>query len=216
MPFTSCDNGCIHFAVFVCFHNESDCHLTHILYSIWISVWKSCCWLEGTCGWFDKCAWSADTSRCVCVCARVRAHKQMILCRSAPEIMAVHTLCVDRMRRVRAVRWSLQRTQCRCGASTKLMGILGSTFRTSQIWCQKAYCSHKFVLLVWVWCTGFFVCAGSWRNGLAFNALIHAHCPGRIVFNALQRSCHIENINNAFDFGNNKLGIPRLLDAEGW
>jgi spectrin beta len=60
------------------------------------------------------------------------------------------------------------------------------------------------------------VCAGSWRNGLGFNALIHAHRPDLIDYNALQPSHHIENLNNAFDVANNELGIPRLLDAEGW
>ena len=60
------------------------------------------------------------------------------------------------------------------------------------------------------------VCAGSWRNGLGFNALIHAHRPDLIDFKALQPSHHIDNLNNAFDVANNELGIPRLLDAEGW
>ena len=69
---------------------------------------------------------------------------------------------------------------------------------------------------MWVWCITLFVCAGSWRNGLGFNALIHAHCPDLIDFKALQPSRHIENLNNAFDVANNELGIPRLLDAEGW
>jgi len=55
---------------------------------------------------------------------------------------------------------------------------------------------------------------GSWRNGLGFNALIHAHRPDLIDYKALQPSHHIENLNNAFDVANNELGIPRLLDAE--
>jgi spectrin beta len=64
-------------------------------------------------------------------------------------------------------------------------------------------------------CTICFVSAGSWRSGLGFNALIHAHRPDLINFSALQPSRHIENLNNAFDIANNELGIPRLLDAEG-
>jgi hypothetical protein len=65
-------------------------------------------------------------------------------------------------------------------------------------------------------CTILFICAGSWRSGLGFNALIHAHRPDLINFSALQPSRHIENLNNAFDIANSELGIPRLLDAEGW
>ncbi|XP_066999614.1 spectrin beta chain, non-erythrocytic 5 isoform X3 [Anabrus simplex] len=55
---------------------------------------------------------------------------------------------------------------------------------------------------------------GSWRSGLGFNALIHAHRPDLINFNALVPHRHIDNLNNAFDVANNELGIPRLLDAE--
>nr|CAD7427986.1 unnamed protein product [Timema monikensis] len=57
--------------------------------------------------------------------------------------------------------------------------------------------------------------SGSWRSGLGFNALIHAHRPDLIDFEALQPTRHIDNLNNAFDIANNELGIPRLLDAEG-
>ncbi|XP_063234159.1 spectrin alpha chain, non-erythrocytic 1 isoform X2 [Bacillus rossius redtenbacheri] len=55
---------------------------------------------------------------------------------------------------------------------------------------------------------------GSWRSGLGFNALIHAHRPDLINFSALHPNRHIDNLNNAFDIANNELGIPRLLDAE--
>ncbi|XP_039289552.1 LOW QUALITY PROTEIN: spectrin alpha chain, non-erythrocytic 1-like [Nilaparvata lugens] len=56
--------------------------------------------------------------------------------------------------------------------------------------------------------------SGSWRSGLGFNALIHAHRPDLINFNALVPTKHIDNLNNAFDIANSELGIPRLLDAE--
>lgn len=56
---------------------------------------------------------------------------------------------------------------------------------------------------------------GSWRSGLGFNALIHAHRPDLIDWGDLQPSHHIDNLNNAFDIANDELGIPRLLDAEG-
>ncbi|KAL6743755.1 hypothetical protein Aduo_016762 [Ancylostoma duodenale] len=54
----------------------------------------------------------------------------------------------------------------------------------------------------------------SWRNGLAFNALIHAHRPELLNFNALNPNDHIGNLNNAFDVAEKKLEITRLLDAE--
>ncbi|WKY08955.1 hypothetical protein Q1695_001825 [Nippostrongylus brasiliensis] len=54
----------------------------------------------------------------------------------------------------------------------------------------------------------------SWRNGLAFNALIHSHRPELINFNALNPNDHIGNLNNAFDIAEKKLEIARLLDAE--
>lgn len=56
---------------------------------------------------------------------------------------------------------------------------------------------------------------GSWRSGLGFNALIHAHRPELIHFNSLIPNKHIDNLNCAFDVAHNELGIPRLLDAEG-
>ena len=152
---------------------------------------------------------------CMCVCARACVYSDyaVLFLRSW---QCTYFVCVDRTRKMRAVRRNLPRTHYCCGASAKLMGILESTFRTSQVWRQEAYFSHKFVLLLRVWCTGLFVCSGSWRNGLGFNALIHAHRPDLIDYKALQPSHHIENLNNAFDVANNELGIPRLLDAEGW
>ena len=50
---------------------------------------------------------------------------------------------------------------------------------------------------------------------MGFNALIHAHCPDLIDYDALIPSRHIDNLNNAFDVAERDLGIPRLLDAEG-
>lgn len=57
--------------------------------------------------------------------------------------------------------------------------------------------------------------AASWRSGLAFNALIHAHRPDLINYHALNPHDHIANLNNAFDVAEKKLEIARLLDAEG-
>ncbi|XP_013777045.2 LOW QUALITY PROTEIN: spectrin beta chain, non-erythrocytic 1-like [Limulus polyphemus] len=54
----------------------------------------------------------------------------------------------------------------------------------------------------------------SWRNGLGFNALIHAHRPDLINYDGLNPNNHIDSLNNAFDVAEKELGIPRLLDAE--
>ncbi|KAK2588759.1 hypothetical protein KPH14_001641 [Odynerus spinipes] len=55
---------------------------------------------------------------------------------------------------------------------------------------------------------------GSWRSGLGFNALIHAHRPDLVTWAELQQNKNIDNLNYAFDVANSELGIPRLLDAE--
>ena len=51
---------------------------------------------------------------------------------------------------------------------------------------------------------------------MAFNALIHAHLPDLIEYNKLKPEDHITNLNNAFDVAEGKLGIAKLLDAEGF
>jgi spectrin beta len=54
----------------------------------------------------------------------------------------------------------------------------------------------------------------SWRDGLAFNALIHKHRSDLIEYNQLTKGNHIYNLNNAFNVAEEKLGLARLLDAE--
>lgn len=55
----------------------------------------------------------------------------------------------------------------------------------------------------------------SWRDGLAFNALIHKHRPDLIQFEKLSKSNPMYNLNNAFNVAEDKLGLVKLLDAEG-
>nr|CAD7569913.1 unnamed protein product [Timema californicum] len=73
-------------------------------------------------------------------------------------------------------------------------------------WCQmrtSGYAGVKVVNLT-----------GSWRNGLAFNALLHSHRPDLISYETLQPRQHRQNLNNAFDVANTVLGVPKILDAE--
>jgi len=54
----------------------------------------------------------------------------------------------------------------------------------------------------------------SWKDGLAFNAIIHKHRPDLIQYDKLSKSDPIKNLNNAFQVAEEKLGLARLLDAE--
>lgn len=55
----------------------------------------------------------------------------------------------------------------------------------------------------------------SWRDGLAFNALIHRHREDLIQYDKLSKNQAIYNLNNAFNVAEQKLGIAKLIDAEG-
>ncbi|XP_033104188.1 spectrin beta chain-like [Anneissia japonica] len=54
----------------------------------------------------------------------------------------------------------------------------------------------------------------SWKNGLAFNALIHRHRPELIDYDSLKNNTNIVNLNNAFSVAQKNLGVTSLLDAE--
>ncbi|VDD80990.1 unnamed protein product [Mesocestoides corti] len=54
----------------------------------------------------------------------------------------------------------------------------------------------------------------SWKDGLAFCALIHRHRPELIDYAKLSKENPIQNLNYAFDVAEKHLDIPKMLDAE--
>uniref|UniRef100_A0A8D0AZZ5 Spectrin beta, non-erythrocytic 4 n=1 Tax=Salvator merianae TaxID=96440 RepID=A0A8D0AZZ5_SALMN len=54
----------------------------------------------------------------------------------------------------------------------------------------------------------------SWRDGLAFNALIHRHRPDIIDFKKLTKSNAVYNLQQAFNTAEQQLGLAKLLDPE--
>uniref|UniRef100_A0A8C3ANU7 Spectrin beta chain n=1 Tax=Cyclopterus lumpus TaxID=8103 RepID=A0A8C3ANU7_CYCLU len=54
----------------------------------------------------------------------------------------------------------------------------------------------------------------SWRDGLAFSAIVHKHRPDVIEFDNLKRSNAHHNLQNAFNVAEKDLGLTKLLDPE--
>ena len=54
----------------------------------------------------------------------------------------------------------------------------------------------------------------SWKNGLAFCALIHKHQPHLLDYESLSAANANENLEMAFSIAEKELAIPRLLDVE--
>ncbi|GFR63490.1 dystrophin [Elysia marginata] len=90
-----------------------------------------------------------------------------------------------------------------------VMEDLGQTNleRTLLNWCQLSTKGYEKVDIV-----NF---TTSWRDGLAFNALIHHYRPDLFTYKDLVGRDSLSNLNHAFDTASNQLGIDKLLDAEG-
>uniref|UniRef100_A0A3Q2Y7W4 Calponin-homology (CH) domain-containing protein n=1 Tax=Hippocampus comes TaxID=109280 RepID=A0A3Q2Y7W4_HIPCM len=54
----------------------------------------------------------------------------------------------------------------------------------------------------------------SWRDGVAFQSVVHAIRPDLVDMQAVRRRGNKENLEEAFALAENELGIPRLLDPE--
>ncbi|XP_077421890.1 spectrin beta chain, non-erythrocytic 4 isoform X2 [Vanacampus margaritifer] len=74
------------------------------------------------------------------------------------------------------------------------------------LWCQMKTAGYPEVNI-----QNFTSC---WRDGLAFNALIHRHRPDLIEFHKLTRSNATHNLQQAFNAAEQNLGLTKLLDPE--
>ncbi|RUS72991.1 hypothetical protein EGW08_019239 [Elysia chlorotica] len=74
------------------------------------------------------------------------------------------------------------------------------------LWCQRKTAPYKNVNV-----QNFHL---SWKDGLAFCALIHRHRPELLDYYKLSRENPLENLNTAFDIAEKHLDIPRMLDPE--
>ncbi|KAG7463096.1 hypothetical protein MATL_G00191790 [Megalops atlanticus] len=74
------------------------------------------------------------------------------------------------------------------------------------LWCQRKTAPYRNVNV-----QNFHV---SWKDGLAFCALIHRHRPDLIDYAKLNKDDPLGNLNLALDIAEKHLDIPKMLDAE--
>ncbi|BHF67250.1 Nesprin-1 [Sparganum proliferum] len=54
----------------------------------------------------------------------------------------------------------------------------------------------------------------SWRDGVAFNAIVHSINPNLVDMQEVANCSNRENLHRAFSLAEEELGIPKLLDPE--
>ncbi|VDN14455.1 unnamed protein product [Dibothriocephalus latus] len=54
----------------------------------------------------------------------------------------------------------------------------------------------------------------SWRDGVAFNAIVHSINPDLVDMREVANRSNRENLHRAFSLAEEELGIPKLLDPE--
>ncbi|XP_067150828.1 alpha-actinin-2 [Apteryx mantelli] len=74
------------------------------------------------------------------------------------------------------------------------------------LWCQRKTAPYRNVNI-----QNFHL---SWKDGLAFNALIHRYRPDLLDYDKLDEDDPIGNINLAMEIAEKHLDIPKMLDAE--
>lgn len=91
-----------------------------------------------------------------------------------------------------------------CGNLTDITDMMGVA--ALEDWCRRGLEGYKGVKITDM--------SSSWRDGLAFCALIHRYRPDLLDFDRLDPQDWIGNCSLAFQVAESQLGIPTLLDVE--